>query len=97
MDILSVHQNPLSSWAHSFNSANSFANGNARVHSLAGTKIDVRRVLSTPFTGFGCLDEDEMVVLGGTDMDAMVWSWFDGDWSPPADQEFHLQWTKAKP
>lgn len=93
-DIMSIHQNPLSSWAHSFHPANTFSGGGV-VGAVAGTRIDVRRILSTPFTGFGCLDEDEMVVLGGTDMDAMVWSWDSSHWRPESDQDFQEQWMSA--
>lgn len=93
-DIMSIHQNPLSSWAHDFNTAETFASGGA-IGAVAGTRIDVRRILSTPFTGFGCLDENEMVVLGGEDMDAMVWSWDSDNWRPASDGEFHDQWEAA--
>ena len=90
--VVSVQQNPLSSWAHNFNVANHFADKAGYYHAVVGAKIDVRRILSTPFTGFGCLSESEMVVLGGEDMDAMVWGWEEGAWYPESDKDFHEQW-----
>jgi hypothetical protein len=72
--VISVHGNPLSSWSLGFNTAESFTT-KYDVKAIAGTRIDVRRILSTPFTGFGCLGEEELVVLGGDDMDAMTWAW----------------------
>jgi len=72
--IVSVHGNPLSSWSLAFHTADAFT-GKHDVKAIAGTKIDVKRILSTPFTGFGCLSEKELVVLGGDDMDAMTWAW----------------------
>lgn len=93
-DIMSVHQNPLSSWAHMFYPAHTFSAGGT-VRSVAGTKVDVRRIISTPFTGYGCLDEAELVVLGDKDMDAMVWSWTSDMYEPDGDRAFHEAWSEA--
>lgn len=92
-DILSLHQNALSSWAHSYNSAELFASKTGLTHAVIGARIDVRRILSTPFTGYGCLDEHEMVVLGDRDMDGFVWSWQDGMQTPGMDRDFHRGWV----
>lgn len=72
--VVAVQGNPLSSWSTSFGTSTMFAS-KYDIHAIVGTKIDVRRVLSTPLTGLGCLNEREMVVLGGDDMDGFTWVW----------------------
>lgn len=94
--ITTIHQNPLSSWAHDFNSAATFAVGNYTM-AVVGTRVDRRRILSTPFTGFGCLNENEMVVLGDVDMDGFVWAGHNdlSTWWVDNDKDFHDQWARA--
>lgn len=94
LDIVKVHQNPLSSWAHNYYPAYEFSGGGI-VKSVLATKIDVRRVLSTPFTGFGCLNEAEMVVLGDQDMDAFAWSWDSHSYTPENSNDYWKEWQSA--
>jgi hypothetical protein len=72
--VVAVHGNPLSSWSTKYHTADSFTSGH-EIRAIAGTKVDARRILSTPYTGFGCLKESEVVLLGGKDMDAFTWAW----------------------
>ena len=69
-----IRTNPMSSYSYSFDTAVGFA-GKYDVQAVLGTKVDVKRVLSTPFTGAGCLSEGEFVVVGGDDTDGFVVSW----------------------
>lgn len=67
---LELATQPMSSFTYDFNVAASFAQGDASsVHSslVLFTKIPRERVLSTFRTGIGCMDESEVVVLGGND------------------------------
>lgn len=73
-EITRVRTNPLSSYSYSFDTAVGFAS-KYDIQAVLGTKVDVKRILSTPFTGAGCLSEGEMVVIGGDDTDGFVVSW----------------------
>jgi hypothetical protein len=53
-----LHMRPISSWTSNPNTTDTFGN-----YSLAAT-VPVNQILSTPRTGFGCLNEQEFVVLG---------------------------------
>ncbi len=56
-----VQLRPMSSWSSDFLTAQGFANDYGVVMSA---QVPVSQILSTPRTGFGCLDEREFVVLG---------------------------------
>jgi hypothetical protein len=56
---------PLTSWSTNNGAALEFASGRNGV--LLQATIPAERVFSLPLTGFGCLNEKEVVVLGGTD------------------------------
>jgi hypothetical protein len=62
---------PLSSWSTSPVTAYSFAGDQSREAStdrvVLKAEIPADRIFSTAITGFGCLNERETVVLGGTD------------------------------
>jgi hypothetical protein len=71
-----ITSNPLSSWSHDYRVADQFGGTGAMPGSskaVVAMTVPASRVLSTPFTGFGSLSENETVVLGGDD-DAFVWS-----------------------
>ena len=53
-----VLSNAMQSWSTS----ESVAEGFGQVQSAV---VPITRVLSTPFTGFGCLKEEEFVLVGG--------------------------------
>lgn len=55
--------NALSSWSLNHSIASLFA-GESRYGSVLRSVIPVQRIISTALTGFGCLTEDEYVVLG---------------------------------
>ena len=55
---------PLSSFTTASGSTQGFTGSDGRV---IAARVPVARILSTPRTGFGCLGESEMVVLGGKD------------------------------
>lgn len=59
---------PASSFSLSFNTARDFSFASTAVHItpvVIRTRVPRRRILSFPKTGFGCLSESEVVVLGG--------------------------------
>jgi GNAT superfamily N-acetyltransferase len=62
-----ITMRPLSSWSTNLDVANDFA-GNAganyRGGILAKARIKTKDILSIPYTGIGCLGEDEVVVIG---------------------------------
>ena len=53
-----VKGNALESWSLSLNVARGFGSR------VIGMRVPVRRVLSTPTTGFGCMSEQELVLIG---------------------------------
>lgn len=70
-----IESRPLSSWSISRGVAREFAkgslgtpdaNGEDKVPHIYFTYIPVEEILANPFTGVGCLSEDEIVVLGKT-------------------------------
>ena len=65
--------NPLSSW-----SVDAKVYGTWDSHVLFA-KVPASRILSTPFTGFGCLNEFEFVVVGG--LDTVRLGFGSGQWS----------------
>jgi hypothetical protein len=64
-----VKLRPLSSWTTNEDTAIEFTrdnNGAGREGAMVfRTTVDAKDIFSTPFTGVGCLDEEELVVLGG--------------------------------
>jgi len=66
---VNIKTNPLSSWSLSQETASGFATGAAGQKAKRGVTfssvIPASRILSLPTTGFGCLTEGELVVLGG--------------------------------
>ncbi|MGV8972200.1 MAG: hypothetical protein ACOH10_07745 [Rhodoglobus sp.] len=61
---------PLSSWSVDRDTADQFARSNGQgvtgqVNVVVGTTVPVERILSTPRSGFGALNEWEVVVIGG--------------------------------
>lgn len=61
-----VRGNALESWSGDPKVARNFG------HAVFAMKIPVERILSTPMTGFGCLNEYEYVILGGVEDECMV-------------------------
>jgi GNAT superfamily N-acetyltransferase len=54
---------PLSSWASDFETAQSFATSDTAV--ILKTTIPVSRIVATPYTGNGCKNENEIMLMGG--------------------------------
>jgi len=68
---VSVKGNAIESWSSSYYAARRFGN------LVVAMRVPVARILSTPRSGFGCLHEEEFVVLGaagGTDVGYVVTS-----------------------
>jgi len=61
-DVSEVTTRPMSSWSTSFEVAANFSNGGV----IYRTEIPASQIMSTAGTGFGCLNEFEIVALGGT-------------------------------
>lgn len=66
----SIALRPLSSWSVDRDTADEFARNSGQgsskqVHVVIGTTVPVERILSTPRTGVGCLNEWETVLIGG--------------------------------
>jgi hypothetical protein len=80
---------PLSAWSFNGDTAEEFA---GRVGVLMRTQIPVKDIFSTPQTGFGCLTESEVVVLGvgARDVDYTFPSYRVRDKSP---KRFELDFT----
>lgn len=61
---------PASSWSTHYRTAKMFADDHAEYGVSEGvifnTTVTAEEVLSTPLSGFGCWDENEVVILGGT-------------------------------
>lgn len=72
---LSASSNPLSSWSASLQTAQGFAEPGfdsiGVVSLVAEMNVPVSRVLSSPFSGVGCLQEKELVLVGGAIEDVM--------------------------
>lgn len=72
-----LETNTISSWSVDVNIAEQFgaggvAQGRGRVGVVLESIIPAERILSTPYTGFGCLSEGEIVVLGGGAADTAI-------------------------
>lgn len=76
-DVLRTDDNPLSSWSVDWEVGARFKSwADARHNYLLGTVVPAERVLSTPFTGFGCASEHEVLVIGTPEpMNAEVMSY----------------------
>lgn len=61
---IKVRTSPLSSWSVYESDAQQFAIGSPG-GVISRMVVPRERIFSTPLTGFGCLDENEIVVLGG--------------------------------
>lgn len=65
-----VVSRPASSWSTKFSTAKMFADDHAEPGTseavIFRTIVKAEEVLSTPLSGFGCWDEKEVVVLGGS-------------------------------
>lgn len=59
--------NPLSSWSasHSVAGSGDFSTSNHNIRAVLFSVIPRERIVSTPLTGFGCLNECEFIVAGG--------------------------------
>ncbi len=68
---MKVSLQPLSSFSISPEVAEDFADIDHDFSVVSIMKVPVSRVLSTSRTGFGCLSEGEVVVLGGSDLDTI--------------------------
>lgn len=64
--VATVKLRPISSWAFRRNTALIFAGGLGS-GGVFGASVPANRIFSTAMTGFGCLNEHEVVVLGGED------------------------------
>ena len=92
-----VQLRPLSSWSQNQRVALKFTGGVPnQTGGMLRTVIDAKDVFSTPFTGFGCLDEDEIVVIGGKKTAEMrsvqdVW----GGWTDKPEAQPQIQVNNA--
>lgn len=63
--IPTAQMRPMSSWSASYDVASRFCEAHGGV--LMTAQVPASQILSTPRTGFGCLNEHEFVVLGNVD------------------------------
>jgi len=101
-----VYTRPMSSWSTSFKTALDFTAG-ADSSTLFRATINADQILSTAGTGFGCLNEFEVVTLGGLvdaefipskgiDREAYVSETSDGDYAEDGDKVNELFAAKGK-
>lgn len=68
-DLAGITSNPMSSWSASRHEARQFASTSGMAGPSVGTiltmEVPASRVLAMPFTGYGCLGEYEVVLVGG--------------------------------
>jgi hypothetical protein len=60
-----LRPNAMESWSLDADVAKGFAVGRGAGGYVQAAVFPIERVLATPFTGYGCLNEKEVVVLGG--------------------------------
>jgi hypothetical protein len=75
---VSLDLQPISSFSASAKSAERFSGATesgTHLATVSWARIPADRILSTPATGFGCYDEDEITVLGGADQPARMLAW----------------------
>jgi len=70
-----IGQQPASSWSYSFRTAYKFSGGSAIPGAMVAARVPASRVLSTMKTGFGCKNEQEVVLLGSTDDKVAAQGW----------------------
>jgi hypothetical protein len=64
LQVVGIQLQPLSSFSTDIDTAQNFCiDGEYKM--VTQMKIPVKRILSTPHTGFGCMEETELVVIGG--------------------------------
>jgi len=63
-------QRPMSSWSTSIRTASQFAGGLSPI--IMGKIVPAEKVIAMPGTGFGCFEENEVVLLGG-DLDEVLY------------------------
>ena len=56
---------PISSWSLKKDIAERFTGNTGQIGAIFSTTVPVSRIFSTSFSGIGCLNEHELVVLGG--------------------------------
>jgi hypothetical protein len=83
-----IQLQPISSFAYTFEEAQRFTHGitgdgNGDNAAIVAATVPAERIFSTPFTGIGSLQEDEVTVIGGTHDHAAVWAWRHGGPQPP--------------
>lgn len=79
---------PMSSFSTDLSTALDFAN-DAQVEVVTVANIPVERILATPTSGFGCLHESELVILGGEEQ---AWSAFTYE---AYARNYIFEWIKA--
>lgn len=69
---------PASSFSTSFSTARMFsgASGKDHISTVVRARVDRKRILGFPKTGFGALHESEIVVLGGRMSNARIMLWW---------------------
>jgi len=63
-DVVSTQMNPLSSWAWETYTAQDFADMAGRNGVVLAMDVPISMIQSTPYTGRGCLPENEVVLIG---------------------------------
>lgn len=63
-DVVSTELNPLSSWAFQLYTAQDFAAMAGGSGVVLAMDVPIRMIQSTPYTGRGCLGENEIVLIG---------------------------------
>lgn len=66
VQVRSIAQQPMSSFSADMRTSFQFT-GQGDYNAMIAVRVPAARILSTPRTGFGCLEEQEFVVLGATE------------------------------
>ena len=92
-----IQTRPLSSWSSSQLQAEGFGvNGERGQSVLLRAEVPRSRILATPATGIGCLSEDEVVLLGGTDTATKIeFGTPDGEWADSWLREGEEGWLES--
>lgn len=73
--VTSIRTNPLSSWTMDYAVARDFAEGGLYGQGvIVEAIVPAERIYALPSTGVGCLQEYEVVVVGGTDRARVRWA-----------------------
>jgi 8-oxo-dGTP pyrophosphatase MutT (NUDIX family) len=67
-----INLQPLSSFSVEYETASSFSGHGENDPAVIAARVPASRIFSTAKTGFGCLSEGEVVVLGGHDLPAVI-------------------------